>query len=82
MIQSMEFTPATIVIVLLVLLWAIWAVRRLLHRGMCDCNDRCDGCSKGAGSSTCSSARASADSCCGGCKAAEGMVANIENALK
>lgn len=65
-------TPATVVIVLAVLAWAAWAVRRLFRRGMCDCGDKCDGCSsKGTGSSACSH-----------CGAAEDMVARMESSLR
>ena len=65
-------TPATVVIVLAVLAWAAWAVRRLLDRGMCDCGDKCDGCSSNGSKS----------SACSHCGAAEDMVARMESSLR
>ena len=74
MLQELTLTPATIVIALLVIAWAVWAVRRLTKRGMCDCGDKCDGCSKRG-------AKNHAKSACKGCSAADDMVARMESSL-
>lgn len=50
--QELAITPATIVILAVIALCVVLAVRRLRKRGMCDCNDHCEGgcagCSKGS----------------------------------
>lgn len=65
---AMEFTPATVVLSLVLIVLAALAVRRLLRRGMCDCNDHCD-CSSGSAG-------------CSGCGAVDKMVADMERAVK
>lgn len=63
----MEWNVSTVVVALIVAALAVLAVRRLLSRGMCDCNDHCD-CSSSGG--------------CSGCAAADKMVADMERAAK
>ena len=67
MLQEFSLTPTTIVILLAILALAFLAIRRLVRRGMCDCGDHCDGCSKKKGSSECRA-----------CSAADDMVARME----
>ncbi|HIT50816.1 MAG TPA: FeoB-associated Cys-rich membrane protein [Candidatus Aveggerthella excrementigallinarum] len=47
MIVPLEVTPSTVVVGLLIVAAMAWAVRRITHRGLCDCKDHC-------GSKTCS----------------------------
>ena len=81
MLQEITLTPATVVIVLAVLVWAAWAVRRLVGRGMCDCGDKCGGCSrKGAvGGKGAKSDKGGTP--CSHCGAARDMVARMEASL-
>ena len=79
MLQEFTLTPATIVIAVLVIAWVVWAIRRLTRRGMCDCGDKCDGCShkvRSAGAN-----KASASAACSHCSAADDMVARMESSL-
>lgn len=75
MLQELTLTPATIIIVLLVIAWAVWAIRRLIRRGMCDCGDKCDGCSAKSG-------KADAPASCPHCSAVNDMVAHMESSLR
>lgn len=69
--QELVMTPGTLAMLALIAAWGMWAVRRIAHRGLCDCGDHCGdaGCSSG-----CSS--------CSGCGAADKMVADMDKALK
>ncbi len=85
-------TPATAVLLAGIVAWAVWAIRRMTHRGLCDCGDHCgdaggSGCASGcAGCSGCASAAASSSavnaaasspgSAC--CTAAEKMAASLD----
>ena len=71
MIQDLVMTPATIVVALVIAALAFLAIRRLVRRGMCDCGDHCDGCSKKKGSNACKT-----------CSAAESMAARMEKEVK
>ena len=67
MIQDFSITPATVAVIVVIAALAFLAIRRLVRRGMCDCGDHCDGCSKKKGSAACIS-----------CSAADEMVARME----
>ena len=67
MLQEFAFTPATLIAVLVIVALSFLAIRRLLKRGMCDCGDHCDGCSKKKGGNACKM-----------CSAANDMVARME----
>ncbi|WP_165247771.1 hypothetical protein [Adlercreutzia sp. ZJ141] len=41
MIQPLDISVGTVVVLVVVAAWVIWAVRRLFFRGMCDCHDQC-----------------------------------------
>lgn len=67
--QDLMLTPGTVVVVAVIVAWAVWAIRRMTHRGLCDCGDHC-------GDAGCSG-------CHGGCScsAADKMVADLDAAL-
>ncbi|WP_165171993.1 hypothetical protein [Adlercreutzia sp. ZJ242] len=69
--KELVLTPGTVVMLAAMAAWAAWAVRRITHRGLCDCGDHCG--DAGACSSGCS---------CGGCGAAEKMVADMGRSLE
>ena len=44
MIQELEITPATVILVLIIIALAVLAIRRMTRRGLCDCHDdKCEG---------------------------------------
>lgn len=53
---EMTFTPSTVLLLVVIAACAVLAVRRLTHRGLCDCHDHADGCAGCSG-------------CAGGCPA-------------
>lgn len=61
----LEFTPATVILLIIIAVGVVFAVRRLVRRGMCDCDDHCgdSGCAKKG---------------CSHCSAAEDMVKNMD----
>lgn len=69
-------TVTTLILLLVILACAILAVRRLWKRGLCDCNDACEGgcagCSKGCASKGCEAAAS-----CGSCEAVQRMASAL-----
>ena len=48
--RELVLNPVTVLLLLAIVACAVLAVRRMLRRGLCDCNDHCDtGCSGCAG---------------------------------
>lgn len=66
--QDIQLTPTTVLLLIAIAAWVIWAVRRLFRKGMCDCTDHCEGCSKGA----------SGKKGCSSCTVAEDMVKHLK----
>lgn len=46
---EMAFTPSTVLLLAVIAALAALAVRRLTHRGLCDCHDKEGGCAGCAG---------------------------------
>lgn len=84
--QELALTPATVVLLLVIVGCAVLAVRRLLHRGLCDCDDHCSGCEgcQGAEKRMAHPPKASASgpgaSMAPCCAAVEGMLERAEKA--
>lgn len=81
MLLDITITPSTIVILAAIFVCIALAVRRLLKRGLCDCNDKCDGCSAKCNEkcSSCSTAACSTASCStASCAAVDSMVSRME----
>ncbi len=71
--KELVLTPGTVVMLACVAAWAVWAVRRITHRGLCDCSDHCgDGDACGAGCSRGS---------CGGCGVADRLAEGMARSL-
>ena len=79
MLQELTFTPMSIVLLAIVAAWTVWAVRRLIGRGMCDCHDKCSGCS---GKPAQGVQGTQDDSGCACCSAADDMVARMEASIQ
>lgn len=72
MLLGLEFTPATVVVLLIIAVLAFLAARRLWRNGMCDCHKddpRGSSCSGGCAG-------------CAGCGAADRMVADAQRAVR
>lgn len=67
--QELAMTPSTVVLLVVIAALAVLAVRRLLIRGACDCNDHCGG--------SCHSMKSGC-----GCGAVEDMMKNMEAAAR
>lgn len=67
MLLPIEINAPTLVVLALISAWAVWAVRRIVGRGLCDCNDHCGDAACGHGG-------------CSGCSTAEKMVADMGKA--
>ncbi len=52
--QDLNLTPATVIILLVILACVVLAVRRLVRRGLCDCNDHCEAKKHCHGADSCS----------------------------
>lgn len=63
---ELTMTPATAVLIVVILVGVFFAIRRLVRKGLCDCDEKCDRCKGGKGH----------------CGAAEDMVARMEKAAK
>lgn len=69
---ELTMTPSTIILLVIILAAAVLAVRRLVHRGMCDCGDgeassgRCAHCAKHCGADD-------------GCEAVAAMLSRMES---
>ena len=75
MFQELTITPSTIILVAVILACAILAVRRMLKKGLCDCHDGCEGCSKKK-----KAFRSKGE--CSHCGAVQSMVSNMESSLE
>lgn len=73
--QELIFTPSTAVLLAVILVCAFFAIRRLVKRGMCDCNEHCGDSCHG-----CSAKKGNAE--CKGCGAADAMVASMNDSFK
>lgn len=65
MIQPLDMSVGTVVVLALVAAWVAWAARRLFFRGMCDCRDQC-------GDAAGAPHRAGSCGGCGGCSGCAG----------
>lgn len=63
--QDLALNVPTVILLLVILALAVLAVRRMTHKGLCDCGDHCD--DGGCGG-------------CHGCGAAEDMVKAMDKA--
>lgn len=73
MLEELTLTPSTIIIIALIVICVFFAIRRLVRKGLCDCHDGCDGCSKAK--------KKGESAACSHCNAADAMVANMEKSL-
>ena len=73
MLQEITMSPATLLVIAAIIAWIVWAVRRLIGKGLCDCHDACDGCSK---------RMTSKRQECPHCDAVESMILNMEASLE
>ena len=64
--QELSLNFPTVVILVAIAALAVLAIRRMTHRGLCDCGDHCENGCPG----------------CEGCSAAESMAAAMEEAAK
>ncbi len=64
--QEISLNFPTVVILVVIAALAVLAIRRMTHRGLCDCGDHCEGGCSG----------------CEGCAAAESMAAAMGEAAK
>ena len=72
--SELSFTPTTVIILLIIAAWAVWAIRRLVHKGMCDCHSR-DG---EHGCTGCNGCHMKSSEECNSCKSAEKMVVDFK----
>lgn len=72
--QEFAMNPVTLLILLAIVAGAVLAVRRLAHRGLCDCGDHCDGGCRGC--QGCHEGGEGAGA--GSCPAAEAVVARAQ----
>mgnify|MGYP006911745524 FL=1 len=64
--QELGLNLPTVIILVVIAALAVLAIRRMTHRGLCDCGDHCESGCYG----------------CEGCSAAESMAAAMEEAAK
>lgn len=84
--QDLALNPVTVALLLAILGCAALAMRRLLHRGLCDCGDHCDGgcsgCAGCAGHGAPDGPMGGALGATGCCPAAEAMAQRAEQGAK